>query len=194
MAVAPKYENTPMMKALLEAGARPDDSSHNHVTLLMEAVECHSPQTVQMLLDHGANPMAKDDDGRNPIYYFIDDDPDRLKIAEMLVKWGSDVNAVDNEGQTALLTNCYYRRIHIARFLIAHGARVNVTDEDGDTPLLDCFQFPQSSDTPDIVKLLIAHGANVNQCNKAGQTPLSLAKDAGDKHTIRLLVAAGAKR
>jgi len=53
-----EYENPPMVKVLLDAGARPDDSSHAHVTLLMTAVSFDQLQTVRTLLDHGANPLA----------------------------------------------------------------------------------------------------------------------------------------
>ncbi len=185
-----------LVKSLLEAGARPDDCSERHITPLMRAVKDDSPQIVQMLLNLGANPLAKDDEGRRPIDYMYFDDPDGLKIAEMLVKRGSDVNAVDNNGRTLLLQSCYYKNIHMLRFLIAHGARVDVCDKHDNTPLIYCLLiglFSKRKDT-DMAKFLIAHGADVNHRNILGGTALSIAKRHKDKEMVRLLEAAGARR
>ena len=187
--------NVALIKTLLEAGAHPDDNSEGHVTPLMIAVQYDSPQTVQMLLNHGANPLAKDDSGKCPIHFLDSDDSDGFKIVEMLLEHGSDINAVDNHGETALLLHCTYGKIHMLRFLIAHGAKADVRDKDDNTPLILCFLtlLLSSSRRTDMVKLLIAHGADVNQRNILGGTPLSLAKRKKDQQGIRLLEAAGAK-
>jgi len=190
----PNIINVALVRTLLEAGARPDDCSDD-VTPLMTAVDKDSLQTVQMLLDHGANPLAKDDDGTHPIHFMstLYDDPDKLKIADLLIKSGEDVNVTDNNGNTVLMYVCGWRDIPALRFLIAHGARVDVRDDNGDTPLIRYFKLQLPEHIP-TVRFLIAHGANVNQRNKDGETALSLAKNREDKQSIRLLKAAGAKR
>ena len=186
--------NVPLIKTLLEAGARPDDSSDD-VTPLMVAVQGDYPQVVQLLLAHGANPLAKDNEGQLPINHLFvsNDDPRKLEIVELLVQGGSDVNVANNKGETALMDSCGWGDIRELRFLLAHGARVNVRDNNGNTPLMHYLKF-SGSENKDVVKLLIAHGADVNQRNKAGETPLSLAKSREDKQSIRFLEAAGAKR
>jgi len=195
MAMSPDNENVPLIQALLEAGAHPDDSSDSDtITPLMIAVGRDFPQTVQMLLDHGANPLAKDYSGRLPIHFMESDDLDELKIAALLVKRENDVNAAYDSGRTALLNSCGYGNIHIVRFLLAHGARVDIRDANDDTPLLCCFRTISSPQIPDIVKLLIEHGADVNHRNKQRETALSLAIMWEDKQSVRQLEAAGAKR
>jgi len=186
--------NVALIKTLLEAGARPNDCSGDHITPMMVAVQFDSPQAVQMLLDHGANPLAKDDFGRLPIHCLYFDDPDALKIAEMLVKRGEDINATNDSGRTALLQSSILGNIHMLRFFIAHGAKIDVVDNDDNTPLIDCLRSTLFSERTDIVKFLIAHGADVNHCNKVGETALSLAKSLKYKQSIRLLEAAGAKQ
>jgi len=143
-----------LIKTLLEAGARPDDCSDGHITPLMVAVQYDSPQAVWILLDHGANPLAKDDDGRHPIHFMERDDPDALTIADLLIKSGEDVNAADNFGRTALTNSCSYKNIRTIRFLIAHGADVNQGHK-GSTPL----SLTKSWGNKQIVRLLEAAGA-----------------------------------
>ncbi len=193
IAMSQENENALLVQALLDAGARPDAGSDSDtITPLMIAAGRDFPQTVQILLDHGANPLAKDYSGRIPIHFMQSDDLDALKIAEMLVQRGNDVNSADNAGASVLLQNCVYGNIHMVRFLLAHGARVDACDGNGDTPLLGCFRTVSTPRISDIVQLLIARGADVNHRNKQRETALSLAKMWEDKQSIRLLQTAGA--
>ncbi len=91
-------ENIPLVKALLDSGSRVEDSYYDHTTPLMEAVSNGRFKTAQLLLDHGANPFARDDRGQLSIHLVTD-----LKTTELLVKHGNDVNALDNEGRTPLM-------------------------------------------------------------------------------------------
>ena len=59
----------PLMKPLLEKGADPDLIQYGHKrTLLHHAVHCEEVEVTQLLLDHGANVFACDDDGLQPLH------------------------------------------------------------------------------------------------------------------------------
>ena len=151
----PRMVNAALVKTLLEAGAHPDDCSEDHITPLMVAVQFDSPQTVQMLLDHGANPLARDDDGLRPIHYLTGNDTDELKIADLLIKSGEDVNVTDNTGNTPLMNISGSENIPMVRYLIAHNANVNQRNEGGNTALT----IAESEEEKETIRLLKAAGA-----------------------------------
>ncbi len=114
MAVTIRDENALLVKALLDAGARPDDctapstSYYFHMTPLMNAISSGQVETVQTLLDHGANIRARDASGAIPLnrrQWDRHDEPvaAQIKIVRLLVNAGSDVDTVDNAGRTPLM-------------------------------------------------------------------------------------------
>jgi len=182
-------ENAPLVKALLDAGARTEDSSYGHQTPLMQAVASGRLRTIQTLLDHGANPLAHDDSGRFPIHYLDSDTPDGLKIAEILIKSGADINAVDNEGMTPLINLASSDNASVVRFLLAHGANVNAHSKDGNSALIEAAM----SESTAVTRLLLDHGANVNSCDQRKVTALDYAASGGPLPIVKMLLAHGAK-
>lgn len=77
--------------------------------------------------------------------------------AELLVKRGSDINAQDDMGRTAVITAIEedWAGTTWVEFLIENGADVNILDCDGDSAL-DIAKYRGRTD---IVELLIANGA-----------------------------------
>jgi len=108
-----------------------------------------------MLLDHGANPLARDDDGLRPIHYLTGNDTDELKIADLLIKSGEDVNVTDNTGNTPLMNISGSENIPTVRYLIAHNANVNQRNEGGNTALT----IAESEEEKETIRLLKAAGA-----------------------------------
>ncbi len=186
-------ENAPLVKALLEAGARPDDSWDSHVTPLMDAVSYNQLQTVQLLLDHGANPGARDGNGRLPLHYISGFGPDNLMIVEVLLRRGNDVNSADDDGQTPLMQAVGNAgdedAIKLVRFLAAKGANVNALSKDGSSALLQAA----ASGKTEIIRFLLEQGAEVNVHDKYDETPLSNAAGNDNVTVVKMLLAHGAK-
>jgi ankyrin repeat protein len=80
-----------------------------------------------------------------------------VDIVEYLLELGVDVDARNNDGETALLivTTDLDADTDIAKVLINYGANVNTRDSDGLTPLKNATQIGNE----ELVKLLREHGA-----------------------------------
>ena len=178
-----------MIKVLLDAGARPDDCSEGRTTPLMMAVLGDRLETAQTLLDHGANPLARDDTGQLPIHYLAFAEGSQLKVVELLVKRGNNVNAADNEGETVLMKALHKRvDVSILRSLIAHGANVNARSKNGNSALLEATGV---GDVRTILQLL-EYGAEVNASGDH-VSPLGCAVFYESLQTVEMLLAHGAK-
>ncbi len=195
--IATDSKSMPLVKALLDAGAHPDESSAGHKTPLMEAASVARLKTVQTLLDHGANPQAHDDEGQIPLHYIagIVSTGDELKIATLLLKLGNEVNAADNKGMTPLMYSVVSWRGPVAmlKILIAHGAQINARSKEGYSALL----IAAAASNPQAVKILLEHGAEVNVRSDDGFSALILAagKVPGTKdiRSLMLLLEHGAE-
>jgi ankyrin repeat protein len=101
-------------------------------------------------------------------------------MAELLLAYGADVNAMDNTGSTPL---CEAANKDVAELLLAHGADVN-----GRSNLWPPLHSAALHGHKDVVELLLAHGVDVNVRDKGGATPLHM---AGSKDVGELLLARG---
>jgi hypothetical protein len=61
--------------------------------------------------------------------------PEQIACIDLLVKAGADVNAHDNNGQTALHGAALFGYDDVIKDLVAHNADVNAKDKKGMTPL-----------------------------------------------------------
>jgi hypothetical protein len=89
-------------------------------------------------------------------------------IVKELVKYGIDVNVKDNDGKTALF---YARKLTIVKELLKSGIDVNVKDNDSQTALFYTRK-------PTIVKELVKYGIDVNAKDNKGKTALYYAEDS----------------
>jgi hypothetical protein len=85
-------------------------------TLLMAAAWHQWPKIVRLLLNHSANPNARDNSGKTPLHHAAVSSVDSVK---MLLAAGADANARDHEGKS-VLGEWSYRADQILR---AHGAK-----------------------------------------------------------------------
>ncbi len=110
-----------------------------------------------------------------------------IRVAELLLKYGGNVNARGTYGQTPLFILSSDETcddddnddvLVVAQFLLERGADVNLTDEFHQTPLLRAIRQLRY----DLARLLIQHGADVKVEDDEGQSPLHLLIRWGDFH------------
>ena len=190
LAVYRESENIPLIEALLNARANADGQSEDHLTPLMYAVLRGRLKTVQALLAHGANPIARDAIGRFPVHY-VSNRENQAEVLDLLLKQGNNVDAVDSENITPLMSRRTYIRDNTgtARWLIAKGANVNARSKGGGSALLMATTMSNTK----AIRLLLEHGAEVNVHDKDSNTPLSNSIQHGSLSDIKLLLAHGAK-
>ena len=131
-----------------------------------------------MLLNHGADPNAKDTDDNTPLHLAtrINDD----KQVEMLLNHGAAVNAKNEDGNTPLHEAAKWKNAaKTTEILLKNGADPNAKDIDGKTPL-----HIAAANCSYIMGQLLSNGAKVLAKDEYGKTPLMA---AGDLYTFRKL-------
>ena len=127
-----------MVALLMASGANPNaKNTMNGQTPLHHAsvVGTGSVRLVERLLDHGADPNTSDDAGETPLHlavktlcnlpyarfgsragWLLDDVEEQVKIVELLVEAGADVNAVNELGEIPIV----HAETELAEWRIRH--------------------------------------------------------------------------
>lgn len=114
---------------------------------------------------------------------------DNAEALQKALASGLNINATDDDYETALMKAADDGRKTAVRNLIAAGADVNLQDEDGETALMKAADEGHA----DIVQQLINAGANVNLRNDEGETALQKARQERHRRVVEILQQAGAR-
>ena len=156
---------------------------------LLQAIEKGDTAKVRSLLQRGANVNMRGEARATPLHaaaYY-----GRGEIAELLISYGADINAADDNGNTPLLiSHTTPGESNPIRVLLKHGVNPNQLDKEGYSELA----FSTLRNDLDSVNALLDHGADSNwsKVDKPYLTLLVLA--VYEKHTdlVRILLAHGA--
>ena len=126
---------------MLKDGADPNELDANHRTPLHEAVDSDSLETVNRLLEGGANPNLQDTHlGHTALHRAVH--VHSSLSAERLLEAGADPNIRDVDGDTPLHATLKspendHKQLAAVNSLIAHGAQLDLPDrQSGRTPLM----------------------------------------------------------
>jgi hypothetical protein len=145
---------------------------------------------MKFLLEHGADPDAKNDDHRTPLHEASYNGS--VKGAQLMLEHGANIHARDKEGQTPLhrILNDPFDNLDMSdmfldtmRCLLAHGADVDALDDVDVTPL----HMASHHGCVKGARLLLEHGANVHLEDKMGRTPFQVASEQGHEKMTQLL-------
>jgi ankyrin repeat protein len=114
-------------------------------------------RTMRILVEAGADPLARSADNTTPLMvaagvdfvegqdkygrrWFASDTAALQQAARDAVAYclelGNDINAANNLGQTPIVGAIYFRSPAMVQFLVDHGAAINVVNKRGQTPWL----------------------------------------------------------
>lgn len=111
-------------------------------------------------------------------------------IVEILIANGSEVNAKDEEGETAMMHAVRKGHKETFEMLIAKGADVNLKNNKEFTAMM----LAAAAGHKDFVETLIAKGGDVNAEGAEGVTALMVAKLNKHEDIAKMLEAAGARK
>jgi ankyrin repeat protein len=187
-------------------------------TLLHHAAGFGALDTMEWLLDAGADVNTRNRLKSTPLHWAIDNE---MKT-RMLLSRGADVNARQVEGRTPLYQAALLGDGHaMIRLLLQNGANVNLATANGRTPIMaaagrgdvealrllidaqadvnatdsageTALMLAASDTRPDAVRFLLDHGADARARTKRNETALGNAGTAGVEASVRLLLAHGA--
>ena len=105
-----------MLPWLLAQGVHPDCRLHpDDGTPLMAAVAGGDLEAMRLLLDHGADPNARNENNELPLGFACS--YGQWDAAQLLVERGANVNGIEDEGMTHLDYVTDERGIHVLRAL-----------------------------------------------------------------------------
>ncbi len=117
-----------------------------------------------------------------------------IRITEMLIKAGADIEERDNNGDTFLHMAARQKKIQLVHILVKNGIDVSAANKFGETPLIcACKANEYQKPSSDIVSLLLEYGAEVDTLDAAGHTALHYANAYGAPGIVAKLLAAGAR-
>jgi len=172
---------------LLAMGSDANQTNEFGRTPLMAAAIKGHAKIVENLLQNSADAGMVDENGENALYMAASTGQTEA-VAALLAGAIVDVNETNNDGETPLISACWFGHQSIVKYLTEHGAKVDKQNKVGKTPLIAaCWRR-----FPEIAKELLAHGADIHLVDDHGRTPLWAACRSGCPECVGVCLEAGA--
>lgn len=169
---------------LLAGRSYPDG---NRDTALMNAVFIGQIDTVQALLDKGADVNVKGRYDMTALTYAVR--KGYIGIVQALLDKGADTNTRNKDGFTPLMIAAHRGHNTIVEKLLNAGAEINAKDNSGWTALMSAAMKGHTSS----VQALLEKNAEVNAKDDKNQTALMLATEKGHTLVVKALLDKGAE-
>lgn len=218
---AAKYNSLKTVKLLIKNNvdsSKQDNQGYTALHFVLDSkylYENDDPlEILSLLLQSGANPDLKNENGKTPLIEAIEDHHRYTQMSfdeknyeskvavldeaiDILLEY-SDPDIQDNDGNSALIIVTNYGQSAIAKKLLDKGADPNIYNMKGETPLI--IVADQNLPDTTIADVLIKHGAEVNKVTlnvlspKYRQTPFQtpLTSSIGKQDSLEYFIQHGA--
>lgn len=140
--------------------------------------------TVALLAGQGDD---KNSSGNTPLHQAVWNN--EAEVVGALLKINTiDINAINDQGDSALVLACMQNNLRIAQQLINADADMLLKRLDGNSVL----HYSTGRGNKEIAKLLVEKGMDINNKNNEGETPLIVASICGFNEISALLIDNGA--
>ena len=141
-------------------------------------------ESVRILLDHGADPNARNKSGATPLLYGAYN----FDKARMMIEKGADVNAKSAMGMTPLIVAAsIHGNAATVRYLLEKGADAKAAGPE-DT---DALQMAAQKGDAEMIRLLLKSGCDPKRQDQGGFSALIYATFDPDQERVPVLLAAG---
>jgi len=183
LATACRAANWPLVKYLLEHGAKPAPADGEPALVAASAIADDDPDGVKLLLKHRAAVNAVDTRHRHALLVAAAEGHEQ--IARALCAAGAHVDLADQNGSTALMEAARSGADAIVQLLAAAKANAEARDKHGRDALTLACQSPHAQ--ADTVRTLLTLGAAPKAIGSDGRSPLDHATAAGRWDLVTLL-------
>ncbi|OAM52407.1 hypothetical protein A7981_02680 [Methylovorus sp. MM2] len=168
LTIACSTRQYPMIEALLDLGADPNISNSSGQTVIISSL--YDPETFNLLIKHGANLNVKVNGSTLLHQAIISNNSSILSL--LLASGKIDVNAKNDNGDTALFLTTLRGNGGVMQQLLVNGANPNITNTQLQTPLTRSV----INNAIDLTRILIEWNSNINAKDINGHTALFYAK------------------
>ena len=176
-----------ILQALIDHGAHINAKRKDGTTALLSACRTGQSTSVMFLLDSGADVKIGKPDGNTCLYLAVHGHCSKDTL-QKIIDQGSDVNAFNRKGETALIRACYIAQTELVKILLKNGADPNISDASGYSSLLAAIYGNCTNET---LKEIIACKADLDAQNKDGRTALMLACLFKQQEAVQIILEAG---
>ena len=181
VAAAGGYGN--IVSKLLEKGADVAGTDNQGRTALFFAIQQGHYDTAEQLISANAAKDIVDVNGNNLLMSAAESS--NLKLIQLMLNQGLDVNAENNNGETAF--HYALNNDDAVKLLLEAGADINKADKQGYTPLMKAVSLCR----PEVVKLLLNSKADTAHKSTNGDPIIALAAESGNAEIVQMLIDAG---
>lgn len=177
--IASQYGHLEIVKLLISYKANLELKDEYETTPLIRAAQNGYIDIIKELVNNGAN--YKDHQGAILTIAAFNGKKD---VVEYFLKKGVNVDAKDQDGNTALIKASINNQLEIVKYLIKNGADVNIKNNDAVTALI----VAAYSGNFDVVNLLLKNGADVNTKTNDDRSALNYAIANGHIEVVKILM------
>jgi len=184
LSLAVKNDLLEAVGVLLNSGADPNQAIYGEITPLHVAAREGNQELMKLLLQHGANPLAQDQDAWDTMEWAVTEN--KLTTATLLASWlinNRSASADDIPFGRYVLLASQYDITPLVRALLPYAA----TEEFDDVGRNGVW-FAANSGNDALLAILLDAGSTANPSDNQGRTPFHVATQSGCLNCLNLLL------